>query len=171
MIWNITVQHHPNLQFVFNLFEDIVTLNILVALKITHFVAPFIKNILLIAAKEIDLLLLYSHIHKHFLLKIIIMDDMKYLEYRWTLQHGQKIKTNWDFRKKATCSVMMHSERSLVTFPEKWLDFCCCNYSNVGQGEIQPFSFLNLMSENCIRDSRGITALPSLFCMHSWGWR
>lgn len=164
MIWNITVQHHPNLQFVFNLFEDIVTLDILAALKITHFVAPSIKNILLIDAKEIDLLLLYSHIHKHFRLKIIIIE---YLEDRWTLQHGQKIKANWDFRKKATCSVMMHLESSLVTFPEKWLDFCCCNYSNVGQGEIQPFSFLNLMSGNCVRDSRGITVLPSLFCMHS----
>lgn len=57
-----------NLYFIFNLLEDIVTPSILASIKINHLIAPSIKNRLLIAAKEIDLLLLYSHIHNHFLL-------------------------------------------------------------------------------------------------------
>lgn len=68
------MKHHSsmlpnNLCFIFNLLEDIVTLSILAAIKINHLIAPSIKNRLLIAAKEIDLVLLYLHIHKLLLLK------------------------------------------------------------------------------------------------------
>lgn len=66
---------HNNLYFIFNLLEDIVTLSILVAVKIGHLVAPFVKNRLLIAAKGKVLLFLYSHIHK-----IFSTDDWKCLE-------------------------------------------------------------------------------------------
>lgn len=57
------MKHHSsmlpkNLYFIFNLLEDVVTPSILAAVKINHLIAPSIKNRLLIAAKEIDLLLL-----------------------------------------------------------------------------------------------------------------
>lgn len=44
-------------------------LSILVATKMNHLSAPSIKNRSISAVKEIDLVLLYSHSHKHFLLQ------------------------------------------------------------------------------------------------------
>lgn len=104
--------------------------------------------------------------------------DLKYLKEVYdTCSTTRKWNqtNNWDFRKKENSRVMMHSERtlscSLVTFTAKWLDFYCCNYSNMGQVEIQSFSFLSSLAGNCSRNSEGRVILPFLSHTHNQGWR
>lgn len=75
---------------------------------------------------------------------------------------------NWDLRKKVSSRVVMHSERTLFSgIYSKWLDFSFCNYSTMGQGELQPFSSLSSLAGNCRGNPEGRVVLPSLSHTHS----
>lgn len=74
---------------------------------------------------------------------------------------------NWDLRKKVSSRVM-HSERTLFSdIYSKWLDFSFCNYSTIGQGDLQPFSSLSSLAGNCGRNPESRVVLPSLSHTHS----
>lgn len=118
------------------------------------------------------------HTFTNILCSNISTGDLKYLKevYDTCSTTRKWNQTNkWDFRKKENSGVMMHSERtlscSLVTFTAKWLDFYCCNYSNMGQVEIQSFSFLSSLAGSCSRNSEGRVILPFLSHTHNQAWR
>lgn len=115
-----------------------------------------------------------SHTFTNISCSDISTDGLKYLKETYEpCNMARKLNqaNNWDLGEKVSSRMKMHSDRnlaySLMTFPVKWLNFCCCNYSNMGQGDIQPFSFLNSLAGNSGRnlDSRAVPSSNSN--MHS----